>query len=412
MIRPFRFLIVFAAAVGLAGFVSAQTEQTLHTFTGTDGNSPLASLVMDSGGNLFGTTFVGGAYGAGEVFELQHGSSGWTQSVIYSFTGGADGADPYYADVIFDASGNLYGTTVEGGAHSLGVVFELTPTASGWNESVLYAFSGGKDGASPYAGLLFDTAGNLYGTTYDGGEYNAGTVFELSPAGNGQWTEKVIHTFNVKDGNAPAGGLAHDGSGNLYGVTQGGGALGYGVVYKLSPKGNGWAENILHSFTGGADGGFPNAERLILDSSGSLYGTTQGGGVFQKGAVFRLLQGAGGGWQEQVLYSFEGNMAANPDAGLVSDAAGNLYGTCPNGNGVTSVGAVFELIKESGGKWKGTILHVFTRTDGEFPVGALIRDAAGNLYGTTWLGGADSVGVVFEVGATAAVPSASLAEGK
>jgi uncharacterized repeat protein (TIGR03803 family) len=399
MVRPFRFLIVLAAAVGLTGFLSAQTEQTLYTFTGTDGNSPLASLVMDPAGNLFGTTFVGGAYGAGEVFELQRGASGWTQSVIYSFTGGADGADPYYADVIFDASGNLYGTTVEGGAHNLGAVFELTPTASGWSESVIYSFSGGKDGSNPYAGLLFDTAGNLHGTTYDGGEYNAGTVFELSPAGNGQWSEKVIHTFNVKDGNAPAGGLAHDGSGNLYGVTQGGGAHGYGVVYKLSSTASGWAENILHSFTGGADGGFPYAERLILDSSGSLYGTTQGGGAFQKGAVFRLSQGAGGGWQEQVLYSFEGNPAGNPYAGLVSDTAGNLYGTCANGNGVTSLGAVFELIKESGGKWKGATLHVFTGPDGQFPVAALVRDAAGNLYGTAWLGGGGSVGVVFEVGA-------------
>lgn len=395
-------LTLFAVVAILGVSLSAQTEQTLYNFTGaTDGGDPLSSLVMDAAGNLYGTTFVAGAYGAGEVFELSPNSTGgWTESVLYSFTGGADGANPYYADVILDASGNLYGTTVEGGAYNMGAVFELTRTSSGWSESVLYSFAGGKDGANPYAGLLFDAARNLYGTTYAGGGDNAGTVFELSPGGGGQWTEKVIHTFDVKNGDSPTGGLVFDSHGSLYGVTQGGGANGYGVVFKLTPAAGGsWTGNVLHNFNGKTEGGFPYAERLIFDASGNLYGTTEGGGAFQKGTVFRLSQSTAGSWKEQVLFSFEGNVAANPNSGVILDEAGNLYGTCSNGNGETTVGAVFELTPGSDGRWTETNIHLFNRSDGEFPEGALLRDAAGNLYGTTWLGGADSMGVVFEISA-------------
>jgi uncharacterized repeat protein (TIGR03803 family) len=390
---------MLAFALIFAPSLSAQTEQTIYSFTGTtDGRNPLSSLVMDAAGNLFGTTFVGGAYGAGEVFELTpHSAGGWSESVIYSFTGGADGADPYFADVIFDASGNLYGTTVGGGSYNLGTVFKLTPTASGWSETVLYSFSGGLDGANPYAGLLFDTVGNLYGTTYSGGANSVGTVFELMHRTAGQWIEKVIHTFKVKDGNAPAGGLVFDHKGNLYGVTQGGGNQGFGVVFKLTPSAHAWTEELLYSFTGGRDGGFPYAERLVFDPSGHLYGTTEGGGAFQFGTVFRLSERGAGFWKEQVLYSFDGKVAANPWSGLVLDEQGNLYGTCANGNGETTVGAVFELIREPGKSWTETNLHLFTGQDGEFPEAALIRDAAGGLYGTTLLGGAYNTGVVFKV---------------
>jgi uncharacterized repeat protein (TIGR03803 family) len=399
MNRQFRLLQMLAFALIFAPSLSAQTEQTIYSFTGTtDGRNPLSSLVMDAAGNLFGTTFVGGAYGAGEVFELTpHSAGGWSESVIYSFTGGADGADPYFADVIFDASGNLYGTTVGGGSYNLGTVFKLTPTASGWSETVLYSFSGGLDGANPYAGLLFDTVGNLYGTTYSGGANSVGTVFELMQRTPGQWIEKVIHTFKGKDGNAPAGGLVFDHKGNLYGVTQGGGNQGFGVVFKLTPSAHAWTEEILYSFTGGRDGGFPYAERLVFDPSGHLYGTTEGGGAFQFGTVFRLSERGTGFWKEQVLYSFDGKVAANPWSGLVLDEQGNLYGTCANGNGETTVGAVFELIREPGKSWTETNLHLFTRQDGEFPEAALIRDAAGSLYGTTLLGGAYNTGVVFKV---------------
>jgi uncharacterized repeat protein (TIGR03803 family) len=392
---------VVAAAITLF-FVpraKAQSESTLYSFTGaSDGGNPLSSLVMDAAGNLYGTTFVGGAYGAGEVYELTPVSDGWKETVLYNFTGGLDGADPYYADVIFDGAGNLYGTTVQGGTFNQGTVFKLTPTGNGWSESVLYSFAGGKDGAWPYAGLIFSPAGNLYGTTSIGGVYSSGTVFELTPGADGQWTESVIHTFNGKDGVSPLGGLVFDKAGRLYGVTQGGGAHNAGAVFQLGVSSSGqWTEKILHSFTGGADGSDPYAERLVFDSSGNLYGTTNGGGAFMRGAVFSLAENAAGFWSERILYSFEGNVAANPASGLILDGKGNLYGTCSNGNGETSVGAVFELSPSATGKWAERNLLLFTRTDGEFPNAALLRNSAGNLYGTTLLGGVSNMGVVFEV---------------
>jgi uncharacterized repeat protein (TIGR03803 family) len=379
--------------------LGAQTDLTLYNFTGgSDGEDPLSNLVMDRAGNLYGTTFVGGAYGFGEVFEVKREAGGvWTEAALYSFTGGLDGANPYYAGVVLDGSGNLYGTTVLGGTSNLGTVFELTPTKSGWNESVLYSFAGGTDGASPYAGLVFDTTGNLYGTTYNGGAYNDGTVFELKPAGEGQWTETVIHTFDGSDGAAPAGGVVLDAEGNVYGVTQGGGNSKAGVVFELVPSSTGWQHKVLHSFSGGKDGSSPYAETLIFDRDANLYGTTDGGGAFQRGVVFRLSRNAGGTWNESVLYSFDGTLAANPNSGLIRDGKGNLYGTCANGNGETTVGAVFELSPEAGGKWSERNLLLFTRDNGEFPEGSLVGDRSGNLYGTTWLGGVSNEGVVFEI---------------
>ncbi len=394
-----RLRCVLAFALAVVPGMCAQTEQTLYSFTGgADGGNPLSSLVKDTAGNLYGTTFVGGAYGAGEVFELSPNTSGgWTQSVLYSFTGGADGANPFYADVIFDKAGNLYGTTVEGGAQNLGVVFELTPTASGWTETVLHSFAGGLDGNNPYAGLVFDPFGNLYGTTYAGGPYGIGTVFQLRPASGGQWTEKVIHAFDTKTGSSPVGGLALDRSGDLFGTTQGGGANGAGVVFELKYSGSDtWTAGVLHNFTGGADGGNPYAERLILDKAGNLYGTTEGGGLNNSGVVFELSPN-GSGWKGRVLYTFNGAVEQNPFSGLVMDGGGNLYGTCANGNGVTTVGSVFKLAPGAGGKYTESDLYLFTRGDGEFPEAALLIDKSGKLYGTTSSGGVDNMGVVFEL---------------
>jgi uncharacterized repeat protein (TIGR03803 family) len=393
-------LTVFAMNLLCATAAGAQTDLTLYNFTGySDGGNPLSNLVMDAAGNLYGTTFVGGAYGAGEVFELSRNSDGnWTEAVLYSFTGGSDGANPYYAGVILDSSGNLYGTTAGGGAFGLGAVFELTPTGSGWSETVLYSFAGGKDGATPDAGLIFNAAGNLYGTTSVGGSDGEGTVFELTPGGAGQWTEAVIHTFKMNDGAGPMGGLVLDAAGNLYGVTEGGGNLGAGVAFELVPGSSGhWTEKILHSFGAGNDGIYPYAETLVFDRSGNLYGTTSGGGAFQFGTVFRLSRNAAGSWGEAVLYSFDGSVAANPYSGVILDGKGRLYGTCANGNGETTVGAVFELSPEPGGKWNERNLLLFNRQDGEFPEASLLRDASGNLYGTTLLGGTSSMGVVFEL---------------
>jgi uncharacterized repeat protein (TIGR03803 family) len=392
-------LALLARFALLAASLSGQTEKTLHNFNTLDGSSPQSGLTMDAAGNLYGTTAEGGTYGAGEVFELRpNGSGGWTETVLYSFTGGADGSTPFSSGVIFDSSGNLYGTTVTGGAKNKGAVFELSPAATGWSERVLYSFRSGNDGALPYAGLVFDPAGNLYGATYQGGHYSVGTVFELSPSGHGQWTEKVIHAFFGNDGEGPLGSLTIDSNGNLYGTTFSGGSHNYGVVYRITPSSTGtWTESVLHAFTGGGDGGWPNAMRPALDSSGSIFGTTQVGGAFGSGTVWRLYS-AGGAWREQVLYSFEGNVADSPVSGVVFDAAGNLYGTCSNlTGGITSVGAVYELIRQSSGRWNGTILHAFFGADGAYPVGPVLLDAAGNLYGTTSLGGAGKAGVVFEI---------------
>lgn len=398
MNRQVRLSVVFALAAVLVPAVYAQTEQTLYNFSGyADGGNPLSSLVMDASGNLYGTTFVAGPNGAGEVFELSPDTSGgWTESVLYSFTGGADGANPYQADVIFDKAGNLYGTTVGGGAHNLGVVFELTPTANGWSESVLYSFAGGNDGANPYAGLVLDPAGDLFGTTNGGGAHGYGTVFWLKHS-NGKWTEKVIHTFDLTTGNGPLGGLVFDRRGDLFGTTQGGGASGAGVVFGLQrSKGNTWTARVLYSFTGGADGSFPYTERLIFDGAGNLYGTTEAGGVNNFGVVFRLSPSSRG-WKERVLYKFTGVVEANPYSGLIMDGSGNLYGTCASGDGETTVGSVFELTPTAGGTYTERDLHLFTRGDGEFPEAALLLDKAGNLYGTTLLGGTGNMGVVFEV---------------
>jgi uncharacterized repeat protein (TIGR03803 family) len=390
----------FAAMTFLYSATSeAQTELTLYNFTGgSDGGDPLSNLVMDPAGNLYGTTFVAGAYGAGEVFELKHNSNGgWAETVLYSFTGGADGANPYYAGVVFDASGNLYGTTVGGGSSNFGTVFELMRSGSNWDEKVLYSFAGGADGASPYAGLLFDTAGNLYGTTYYGGSYNDGTVFELMRGSDGQWTEELIYTFDETNGDSPAGGLIFDREDNLYGVTQGGGDSNAGVAYKLTPSSSGgWNGQTLYSFTGGTDGSGPYAERLVFDRKGNLYGTTNGGGAFQAGTVFQLSR-TKDFWKETVLYSFDPSVAGNPTSGLIFDSKENLYGTCANGNGESTVGALFKLSPKSSGEWSERNLVFFDRTDGEFPEGSLLGDSAGNIYGTTWLGGAENMGVVFEI---------------
>ena len=252
--------------------------------------------------------------------------------MLYSFTG-SDGSEPF-AGLIADSSGNLYGTTQSGGASGgHGVVFKLSPSGT---ETVLHTFTGGSDGGIPRAGLIADTGGNLYGTTAGGGASNAGTVFKLSPSG----TETVLYSFTGSDGSGPFAGLIADSSGNLYGTTQSGGASGgHGVVFKLSPGGT---ETVLYSFTGGSDGGTPRAG-LIADSSGNLYGTTQFGGPgcggVGCGVVFKLSPSG----TETVLYSFTGSDGSGPFPGLIADSSGNLYGTTLSGGASGGHGVVFKL---------------------------------------------------------------------
>jgi len=389
-------LLLATLAIGLASqHANAQTTYTvLHTLSGTDGSQPDGTLLRDGQGNIYGTTFYGGTFGAGTVFKIDTADN---ETVLYNFTGGADGGYPH-AGLIRDEAGNFYGTTEAGGTATAadGTVFKLDPAG---NETVLYSFGGGLDGSSPYGELLRDPAGNLYGATLAGGRSNCesqgcGTVFRLDTAGR----KIVLHNFTgwPYDGAYPVGPLIQDAAGNLYGSTLGGGHGNQGTVYRLSPSG---AEAILHVFvdTGysGAkvDGSSPDSG-VISDASGSLYGTTSLGGTFNKGTVFKI-DAAG---NETLLCSFAGypTDTAFPSGGLVRDAEGNLYGS--GQSGTLGFGTVFELDN----KHNETLLHDLAGgSEGAYPVGALSRNpASGNLYGNTQAGGTSGNsggGVVFEL---------------
>lgn len=281
------------------GLGASGTTKILYSFKDTpDGAGPFAGVILDSTGNLYGTTSKGGIAGMGTVFKLTRNSDGsWTESVLYSFAGGSDGDEPE-AELVFDGAGNLYGTTVDGGDVSCGgcgTVFQLTPNSDGtWTESVLHRFSGA-DGLHPYSRLIFDTTGNLYGTTAWGGDISCdranrgcGTVFKLTPNGQGGWTESVIHKFENSDGYGPTAPLVFDGAGNLYGTTTQGGARSQGTIFKLVPQSDGtWAQSVLHSFTGRGDGQNPSGG-LVFDGA-NLYGTNLSGGNNDgTGAVFKV----------------------------------------------------------------------------------------------------------------------------
>lgn len=304
----------------------AQQERVLHRFE-KDGYNPAASLIFDAAGNLYGTTYRGGLYGVfGTVFELMPtAGGGWTEKVLHVFGSSEDGQNPL-ASLIFDGAGNLYGTTQAGGAYSNGTVFELSPTAGGgWREKVLHSFNykGGKDGYYPTAGLILDAAGNLYGTTSMGGiglctDFNTGAVtgcgmvFELSPAGHGVWTERVLYSFEftLQGTGAIPSGLIFDAAGNLYGTTEYSDFPSVGTVFELLRGAGGlWTEKVLHSFTENGEDGLTPAAGLVFDAVGNLYGTTVGGGTgtCTCGTVFELAPKPGGGWAEKVLHSFNDN---------------------------------------------------------------------------------------------------------
>ncbi len=380
------------------------SEKVLHSFVhnGFDGIVPQGALFADAAGNVFGTTTDGGSYSVGTIFELSNdGNGNWTQKV-YSFNfAGSDGANPE-ANLISDAAGNFYGTTVAGGNYAAGSVFEMSPNAGGgWTEKLLYSFGEALDGSAPEAGLIFDAQGNLYGTTTAGGLHGLGTVFKLSPNGQGGWTESVLHTFDQTTGYNSVAGLVFDSAGNLYGVAAYGGDNFYGTVFELSPNDRGgWTHTVLHSFGAGTDGALP-AGTLIWDGGGNLYGTTNYGGANNVGSVFELSPSGSGGWTETLLYSFknDGVDGVNPYAGLTFDSAGNLYGTTGYG-GVYNYGSLFQLTPNGGGSWTETVLHSFNfeypYTDGITPQAGVIVDAAGNLFGTTLNGGTGFYGTAYE----------------
>ena len=400
-------LAVLSALLLTARPVQAQSEIVLYHFCSLqncpDGVQPAAHLTPDGKGNFYGTAGSGGAPDAGTVFELSpNGDGGWNETVIYTFCSApncADGAYPIYAPLVFDSAGNLYGTTFFGGTNGTnnddGVVFELSPVGGGtWTESVLYSFQGGTDGANPWSGVIMDPSGNLYGTTGNGGANAAGTVFELTQSG-GAWTEQVIYD-EFQGGQA---GLAMDAAGNLFGAT-------FEAVYELSPNGSGgWTPTVIHSLAGAPKDGEDEWSGPVLDQAGNLYGTTLYGGASNQGAVYKLSPGKKGKWTEKLLYSFKNNGKDGlvPYAGVVLDAAGNIYGTT-TGGGKTGDGTVFELVAPVGaGSYKEKILWNFNVTDGYSPEASLILDSAGHLFGTTIFGGFDTnAGIAFEVNPSAA----------
>ena len=378
-------LIVIAIFMLTPGAWAQSKYKTLYKFKGgKDGNGAFAGLIFDLAGNLYGTTVYGGANNAGTVFELTPTSTGgWTQSVLYSFDC-ADGCNPQSESLIFDGAGNLYGVTPGGGLYGRGVVFELTPTSSGWTESVLYSFTGGADGSGP-SGVIFDAAGNLYGTTWNGGRTSCGNgcgvVFKLAPTSSG-WNESVLYSFGP-DGQNSNADLIFDNLGNLYGVTWYGGTYGWGTVFRLAPKSDGsWTESGLYQFKGDKDGAHPRA-RLIFDSAGNLYGTTGNAYTSGYGIVFELVPNSNGTWTKRTLHQFTGGKdGTNPDGDLVFDSAGNLYGTTPFG-GADGYGVVFKLTPTSTGRWKYHVLHAFKDSPGAYPYAGLVFDGVGTLYGTT-----------------------------
>lgn len=381
--------LMFASAAQAQGF------SDVYIFNGEpDGANPTAGVIADSEGNLYGTTYNGGAFGYGAVYEIL--VSGY-EMVLYSFTGGRDGAYPV-GGLIRDAQGNLYGTTRFGGSTGsscvngslgCGVVFVVSPEGK---ERILYGFTGGSDGSEPYSALIRDSAGNLYGTTLIGGlsggcqGTGCGVVFKLARAGE----ETVLYTFGGSpDGALPVAGLVRDSAGNLYGTTQQGGNPGCyfgtcGVVFEVDSSGN---ETLLYSFTGGSDGGNPDFGALILDQVGNLYGTTEVGGndtscgvTFGCGVAFQVTPTRA----EIRLYAFnDGADGGFPLGGLVRDARGNLYGTASEGgDSCCNYGVVFKL-SASG---EETVLHSFEGTDGWEPEATLLV-YKGRLYGTTAAGG-------------------------
>ncbi len=411
--------LTLVPAVFTAPAAYAQTFTVLHSFTGgADGASPAAGLTMDRVGNLYGTASAGGA-GYGTVFKLARAGSGWIFNPLYQFQGGTDGATPVAA-LVFGPNGSLYGTTQLGGNNpancqyvggetGCGTVFNLRPPpnrpksfSNPWVETVIYRFGFTTDGSDPCSEVVFDAAGNLYGTTAAGGAHDrdgvdggggcgnhCGVVYELSPSSGG-WTESTIFQFTQETGSNPQAGLIFDQAGNLDGITGYEGQEGLGSIFQLQRSGSGWIEKTLHSMHW-AEGAYTYSTP-ILDAAGNLYGGNQGYCCYYgqyNGTVF-ALNPAG---DFSSIYAFPPQKG--PYAGLTMDANGNLYGTTSIG-GANNYGEVFKLTPAGGG-WNYTSLHDFTGSDGCNSMGKVILDANGNLYGTTSSCGADGHGNVWEI---------------
>jgi uncharacterized repeat protein (TIGR03803 family) len=382
-------VVVVWAVLLAAHYAHGQTYTVLHSFDYTDGSFPWGGVISGPSGTLYGTTFAGGATGYGTVFKLD--ASG-NETILYSFAGGTDGGEPM-TGVIRDAAGSFYGTTHPISNSQFGTVFELSRTEV---KTILYNFMGnGLESGDPRGNLVRDADGNLYGTVGSPSTGQGfGMVYKLDTTG----TETILHAFTGgADGSDPLSGVIRDSDGNLYGTTYAGGIpacsanAGCGVVFKIDPAGN---ETVLYTFTGDADGSYPYGG-LIRDAAGNLYGTTSLGGASGTGTVFKLSPAG----VKTILYNFGfPNDGAVPEGNLIRDSVGNLYGTT-NSGGFHGWGTIFKVDRTG----KETVLYRFKGkpNDGSNPIAGLIRDSAGNFYGTTLYGGGCSLttgcGVVFKL---------------
>jgi uncharacterized repeat protein (TIGR03803 family) len=402
----FFFLFCFL----LVGHAAAIQGRVLYNFTGAaDGMYPTA-LIADAAGNLYGATEFTANYQGGTVFKFVRSGSSYTFVVLYTFTDNTDGGGAS-GPLALDSHGNLYGTTSTGGDNYKGSVFELSPNQNGiWTLTVLHSFTGGADGSFPFGGVVLDKAGNLYGTASEGGELSAcsaagcGVVFQLSAQSLGNWTETVLHNFVETDGALPSSALVLGGNGVLYGTTMVGGtgtgclgspANGCGTVFQVAPSLAGWKETTLHSFEV-FDGYMPQGVTVYR---GRLFGVTSGGGTQNAGTVFELAATTSG-VLETVIHSFgAGTDATQPLGTVVFDKNGNMYGAAVHGarsgcNG--GCGAIYQLHPNSG-NWTETVLHRFTGgVDGGSPYGTPVLTTTG-LFGIASVGGAHNYGVVFEL---------------
>jgi uncharacterized repeat protein (TIGR03803 family) len=409
------FALATFCALTITAWPSAQAQNyaVIYNFSGAGDISNPVAITMDQRGNIYGDD-QGGCCGG--VFRLHHADSGWILNALYVFPSrGNDGGEP--GAVTIGPNGTLYAANGSGGnlggecgTVGCGTVINLRPSPTAcatsicpWKLTLLYGFSSsGNDGQlpSPVNNVIFDHAGNLYGTTQFGGAGGNGTVYKLTPA-NGGWTETIVHSFSGgNDGAVPYTGVIIDQAGNFYGTTAFGGAANSGTVYEISPSGSGSTEKVLYSFQNGNDGNQPWGN-LVLDSSGNLYGTASLGGAGNGGTVFELIP-SGGGWTFNLIYALQGTGGFGPTAGLVMDTSGNLYGTTV-GDGAYEDGSVYKLTR-SGGSWIYTDLHDFTGgSDGGQAWGPVSLDSNGDIYGAAKFGGAyqcssgAKCGVVFEI---------------
>ena len=376
-----------------------QNFSVIHTFTGSGGDGAYpTSGVTRKDPLLYGTT-AGPASGNGTVYQITPMGNNWLTTPISLLS---PTASQPRARIVFGPDGHPYGTTWNGSANPGGVFDLIVPlticktVACFWKENVLYSFAGPpNDGSNPGPGdLVWDAQGNIYGTTSQGGAQEEGTVYQMTKSGN-NWTEAPIYDFSGSDGDTPYGGVILDSNGNVYGTTFLGGDRGYGTVFQLTFLGE-WIDFPVYNFQNNTDGAQPTAG-LIFDSLGNLYGTTSDGGANGGGTVFELSP-VGQSWKFTLLYSFTGQQGSNcgPRASLVMDGAGNLYGTTVC-DGANNLGAVFELTP-SGNTWNYSSLHDFTGgNDGAYPMSNVTIDASGNLYGTAFAGGSQNLGVVWEI---------------